>query len=167
MKTIYLIPILALLITGCSLEKRVFKNEQYVRELLNAPDTIKIIKTNKVEIEKVIQDSLTLEALLECNDSNIVLIKNINLIKTQGVKTEVIFKNNTLYIKSKFDSVAWIKKYESFSSKEKIITIERDKQSTLDKLSKYEAKKALYLKMLLITWAIIIGLIFMKIKKII
>lgn len=133
---------------SCSLEKRVLKNESQVREWLHTPDTITIVNGGTVEIEKFVTDSLTLQAYFECSDSNTVLLKNFQLLKSQGAKTEFIYKNNTIYLKASFDSVAWVKRYTNTHSEVKTVTTYRDRQSTLDENVRFKTQRNISLMVL-------------------
>lgn len=127
-------------IAGCSLESRVFKHEAYVRQLLGVPDSIVINHDSIVETEVSTPDSGYLMAYFECNDSNQVLMKRIESLKSKGVQTIIKYRDNVLYYDFKTDSARIAKSIIDKYSQEKVRTIEVDKRSTLEYVARLEQK---------------------------
>lgn len=154
--------LLLLILSGCSLEYQVGKHPERARELLGVPDSIIITHEKIVNVETSSPDSGWLYAYFACDSLNNVLLQTIQGGNSIGIKTEYIYKDRILKYYFKTDSVKLAKSIIEKYGKEKIVTVEVDKRSTLDKLAKVEQMRNLYLKIAIGLAAIIIILAVLK-----
>lgn len=160
MKKILFILLIIATITGCSIEKR---QERRCRKCENSQiiavhDTVKEAIRDTFMI--ISPDTSNFWALLECNEQNDVLLRQIKNTSTQGIKTIVSFKRDTLIVTSTIDSAkVW------FALKDKFIS-KNDKESKITVLPPVKIKYISFVQYcyisLFIILAFVLGVIFSK-----
>jgi len=96
---------LAIVLAGCSKKIIIPPGQEVHHSDSSRTDSISYIE-KPIPLPVVVQaDSTMLEALFGCDSLNQVFIKRINEIVSKGPRTEIIFKDNTLYYRTNRDSL--------------------------------------------------------------
>ena len=154
MKKLIFFFILIAVISSCSIEKR---QQRHCRkceksQIVTIRDTIK--ETIRDTFLIIDSDTSNFFALLECNEQNDVLLRQIKNTSTQGIKTVVSFKHDTLVVTSTIDSAkVW------FALKDKFSKQSEEKTTVIEKKIKYIPKFLFSMSLII---AFLIGIISYK-----
>jgi preprotein translocase subunit SecF len=96
MKLLSLI-LLTILIASCNPCRYVARHQECF-----PPDSITSTSTESVKdsSQKEPPDSSIFEALFECDSLNNALMKEVNEVKSQGVQTQIVYRDNKIYIRT-------------------------------------------------------------------